>query len=196
MLGSMRSTHEDDRRLVSQWARSLSGPVLDVGCGPGHWTQFLWHQGLDVRGVDLAPEMVALAKERYPHLSFERADLMDLDLPDGFAGGVFAWYSLIHVDPPQMPVALRELARVTTPGGGLLVGFFAGSSRVPFSHAVATAYYWSAASLGRLLEEAGFEVLTTATRPAQRSSPLGALLGRRAVVQGTRPHGAIVARRR
>src|SRR5690606_32025376 len=34
------------------------------------------------------------------------------------------------------------------------------------------------------------------TRPAQRSSPLGALLGRRAVVQGTRPHGAIVARRR
>src|SRR5690606_40621878 len=73
---------------------------------------------------------------------------------------------------------------------------FRSSSRVPFSHAVATAYYWSTASLGRLLEEAGFEVLTTTTRPAQRSSPLGALLGRRAVVQGTRPHGAIVARRR
>lgn len=196
LLGSMRATHEDDRRLVAQWARTLSGPVLDVGCGPGHWTQYLWHQGLDVTGVDLAPEMVALARERYPHLTFERADLMDLDVPDGHAAGIFAWYSLIHVDPIRMPAALRELARVTVPGGSLLVGYFLGTSGTPFQHAVTTAYYWSAGSLSRLLADAGFDVLTTTSRPAPRNGPLAALRGRPPAVQGSRPHGAIVARRR
>jgi len=40
-LGSMRTVHPDDLDLVSRWAAGLDGPVLDLGCGPGHWTAFL-----------------------------------------------------------------------------------------------------------------------------------------------------------
>lgn len=32
---------EEDRALIGAWAESLHGPVLDAGCGPGHWSAFL-----------------------------------------------------------------------------------------------------------------------------------------------------------
>ena len=39
----------------------LDGRVLDLGCGPGHWSAFLHARGADVTGVDQVPEFV----ERY-----------------------------------------------------------------------------------------------------------------------------------
>ncbi|POH62612.1 hypothetical protein C3B61_17385 [Cryobacterium zongtaii] len=37
-LGSMTSVHPLDLQLVTGWADRLDGPVIDAGCGPGHWT--------------------------------------------------------------------------------------------------------------------------------------------------------------
>ena len=43
-----------------------SGPVLDVGCGPGHVTAHLAGLGVDVQGVDLSPRMVEHARRLHP----------------------------------------------------------------------------------------------------------------------------------
>lgn len=44
------------------------GPVADVGCGPGRVTTYLDGLGLDVSGVDLSPEMVAVGPPRVPRV--------------------------------------------------------------------------------------------------------------------------------
>ncbi|MBD4580122.1 SAM-dependent methyltransferase, partial [Xanthomonas citri pv. citri] len=36
-LGSIDATALADQDLINAWGRSVHGPVLDVGCGPGHW---------------------------------------------------------------------------------------------------------------------------------------------------------------
>src|SRR3954468_12619307 len=46
------------------------GPVADVGCGPGYVTGYLHEAGVDVFGIDLSPEMVAIARRDYPGLRF------------------------------------------------------------------------------------------------------------------------------
>ena len=180
LFGSMDAVHDDDRDLVARWVAGLTGRVVDAGCGPGHWTDFLSRLGLDAEGVDLAEPFLARARAAYPGVPFRRAALDDLGVPDGGLGGVLAWYSVIHTPPEQLAGVLAELARAVAPGGGLLLGFCRGPRVEPFDHAVATAWFWPVDELAAQVERAGFDVEET----AERDDP------------GVRPHGAISARRR
>ncbi|WP_354183126.1 class I SAM-dependent methyltransferase [Arthrobacter sp. UYP6] len=87
-----------------------------------------------------------------------------MEFSDKTLKGVLAWYSLIHIPPDEVPQALNEFARVLVPGGRLLIGFFDGSPRTPFPHAVTTAYYWCIGEMAHLLGNSGFDVLAVETR--------------------------------
>ena len=177
-LGAISTVHPADLELVTRWARQVGGPVLDAGCGPGHWTAHLAGAGVDVRGVDGVSEFVDHARAAHPGCRFEQADLDALPLGDASASGVLAWYSIIHHQPEGIGVPLAEFDRVLRPGGQMLLGFFHGELVERFDHAVAPAYRWSIGALAERLRVAHFEVIETYTRTGP----------------GHRPHGAIVAR--
>ncbi|SMG24341.1 class I SAM-dependent methyltransferase [Agreia pratensis] len=179
LLGSVEAMHPSDTALIASWGAQIEGPAFDVGCGPGHWTNFLAERGVDIRGVDLTPAFVEHARATYPDVRFATGGVEALDASDASLGGALAWYSLIHHRPDAIGSALDEIARVLRPGGLLLVGFFEGPVLEPFDHAVTTAYRWPAAELGERLRASGLEIVETHTR----TSP------------NTRPHAAIVARR-
>lgn len=177
MMGSIEAMHERDRHLISRWAARLSGQIVDAGCGPGHWTDFLDKHGSNVRrsraGVHRTGEGAVSG------LPFRVAPFDALDLPVGRAVGILTWYSVIHLEPERVPVVLDEFARSLEPDGRLLLGFFEGARLQPFSHAVTTAYFWPVDEMTRLVGDAGFLVEEVHTR----ADP------------NTRPHAAIVARR-
>lgn len=102
------------------------GPVADVGCGPGYVTGHLHDLGVDAFGIDLSPEMVAIARRDYPALRFEVGTMTELDLADGSLAGVLAFWSVIHVPDHAMPGVFEEFRRVLRSGGPLLVGFHVG----------------------------------------------------------------------
>lgn len=102
------------------------GPVVDVGCGPGYVTGYLHELGVDVFGIDLSAEMVAIAERDYPGLRFEVGTMTDLDLADGSVAGVVAFWSVIHVPDDAVPGVCREFRRVLRPQGLLLGGFHVG----------------------------------------------------------------------
>lgn len=179
LLGHMAAVADADRALVLRWAGERTGPVVDAGCGPGHWTDLLHRQGVDVEGVDPAPEMLVLARERFPDVRVRPGRLQDLGVADGSLDGVLAWFSLIHTAPEDVPEALAAVARALRPGGSVLAGFFTGPVVEPFDHAVATAYRWPVDELGSCLADAG---LVSRERHARTD-------------QGVRPQGAIVADR-
>ena len=103
-----------------------SGPVADVGCGPGRLTGHLHDAGLDAFGVDLSPAMIDVARRDHPGLRFEVGSMTGLDLADSCLTGLLAWFSLIHVPDDEVPAVLAEFLRVLRPGGTLLAGFHAG----------------------------------------------------------------------
>ena len=176
LLGSMDAVHPDDRALVDAWAAGQSGPRVDAGCGPGHWTAHLARQGHRVSGIDAAPEFVEHARRTHgASVDFRVGSLDALPLADGSVDGVLAWYSLIHHEPSRIGGALAEFRRALAPGGGLLLGFFEGAAVEAFDHAVVTAYRWPVASLAALLDEAGFDVADVHTRTAPEHRPHGAI---------------------
>jgi SAM-dependent methyltransferase len=103
-----------------------SGPVVDVGCGPGHVTAHLRGLGVDAFGVDLSPGMVAVARRDHPGLRFEVGSMTDLDLPDASVAGLLAWWSLIHVPDELVATVLGRFRRVLRSGGPVLLGFHVG----------------------------------------------------------------------
>ena len=110
-------------------AHADGGPVVEVGCGPGHVTAYLADAGADATGLDLSPAMVEEARRRFPDGSYEVGDLRRLMRPTTAPGwsGVLAWYSLIHLAPPELPGAIEALARPLAPGGWLVLALHAGT---------------------------------------------------------------------
>ena len=100
--------------------------ILDIGCGPGTITAdlaALVPDG-DVTGVDHAPGTLdqarATAAERgLTNVDFAVADVHALDHPDDTFCVVHAHQVLQHVGDPVQ--ALREMVRVTKPGGFIAV---------------------------------------------------------------------------
>jgi len=43
--------------------RSATGPLLDIGCGPGRMVQAALDVGLEVLGIDVSPTAIAIARE-------------------------------------------------------------------------------------------------------------------------------------
>lgn len=100
--------------------------ILDIGCGPGTITADLAELVPDghVTGVDRAPGILeqarATAGERgLDNVEFAVADIHALDFPDDTFGVVHAHQVLQHVGDPVQ--ALREMYRVTEPGGYVAV---------------------------------------------------------------------------
>jgi len=112
----------DDVRLAG------GGPVVDIGCGPGQVTAYLHGLGVDAFGIDLSPEMIAVARRDHPDLRFEVGSMTDLRLDDASVAGLIAWWSLIHVPDDVMPTVLRHFHRVLLPGAPLQVGFHVGET--------------------------------------------------------------------
>ncbi|GAA3322348.1 MULTISPECIES: class I SAM-dependent methyltransferase [Paeniglutamicibacter] len=175
ILGAIDDMHEPDRNRIEHWAQQISGRIIDAGCGPGHWTDFLHKRGADISGIDLVPEFIESARLRFPDVPFQVSSLRALDEADGSLNGVLVWYSLIHLPPADLPPVLCELARVLSPQGHLLVGFFDGEAAEPFDHTVAPAYYWSVAQMCSLLHDAGFDVIDTETRQDPGGRPHAAI---------------------
>src|SRR5262249_14804807 len=77
------------------------GKVADMGMGSGSGSHALaaLYPDLDVVGVDVDPNMVALAREKFqlPNLTFEVGDIATAVFPPGSLDGVFDSSVLHHV---------------------------------------------------------------------------------------------------
>jgi len=111
-------------RQVTERANAFSGRLLEAGVGTG---LALPHYGpqLRVTGIDLSPDMLARARERVARSSQGNVEaLLEMDatalaFPDAcFDVSVAMFVMTVVPDPAQV---MRELARVTKPGGSLLI---------------------------------------------------------------------------
>lgn len=156
--GDWKSHAETD--LVRDHLAGLDGTVLDLGCGPGHWSAYLHSHGADVIGVDLVPEFIAHARAHFPGPDFRLGSMTDLAIPDHSVAGILSWYSTIHFPPSELAGVLAEFHRMLKPPGRLVIGFFDSDDEVAaFDHKVHTAYRWPADEFATHLAKAGFTEL-------------------------------------
>ena len=117
-----------DRQLLKRFARGVprNRRVCDLGCGPGHIAEYLRSLGVGVFGIDLSPEMISLARRLHPSIEFQVGDMLGLELPNEYLGGIVAFYSIIHIERDSIDHIFKEMFRVLTMAGGVVISFHRG----------------------------------------------------------------------
>ena len=109
MRGSTAEVREKQREYVEDFRECA--PVLDVGCGRGEFLQLLREAGIEARGIDADPDMVAFCVGEGLDVSQHDAISYLEGLPDGALGGIFCAHVLEHL-PTSALIGLLELAHV------------------------------------------------------------------------------------
>lgn len=107
--------------------------ILDLAAGTGASAAALAGSGAEVTAADFSPGMLAEGKRRHGHrknLRFVEADATALPFPDDEFDAVTMSFGLRNVNDPKK--ALRELLRVTKPGGRLVICEFSHPPSKPF----------------------------------------------------------------
>jgi SAM-dependent methyltransferase len=93
--------------------------VLDVGCGSGDFCALALARGADASGIDAAEAMIEIARRRAPEADVRIGAMETLPWQDGTFDAVTGFNSLQFADDPV--AALREWARVLSPGGSVAI---------------------------------------------------------------------------
>lgn len=93
--------------------------LLDIGCGSGMFVSLAAAAGLTVAGIDAAPPLLEIARERVPDGDFRKGDLETLPHADASFDLVTGFNAFQFAASPAR--ALVEAARVVRPGGALVV---------------------------------------------------------------------------
>lgn len=115
------------RQFCSRLARQ-GASVLDVACGPGNVAAFLARErpDLHVLGIDLAPNMVRLAKMHVPSADFLVHDCRQLpDLGRVFDGMAYA-FGLNYLNQEEAKQFFESLDQVLAPNGVLYLSSMTG----------------------------------------------------------------------
>lgn len=118
-----------DRDFLKSFAErnGSKGKTLDLGCGPGHITDFLQRNGCkDILGIDLSVGMIETARRLQPSIPFEQGNMLDLPFSNASIGNAVAMYSIIHFDYETLGLAFREIHRILVPGAEFLFSFHIG----------------------------------------------------------------------
>jgi SAM-dependent methyltransferase len=107
----------------------LRAQVLDVGCGPGWLSEFLARCGYSVMGVDISPDMVAVARERVDAIAeigpglaaqaeFHAMPVREMPWSSRFDAAIL--YDTMHHFDDEL-ATLQVIRRTLVPGGQLFI---------------------------------------------------------------------------
>jgi demethylmenaquinone methyltransferase/2-methoxy-6-polyprenyl-1,4-benzoquinol methylase len=105
--------------------------ALDVATGTGDLAIALSRRGAEVVGQDFSDGMLALARKKAPRLRFEQGDALALPYADGEFDAVTVGFGARNF--ADLPRGLAEMARVTRPGGRVVVLEITTPQRPPLS---------------------------------------------------------------
>jgi len=160
-----------DRILLSQFAQeNKDGRCIDLGCGPGQTTKFLFNCGMgNIIGTDLSSAMISKAKEINPQIHFEVADMLNLHYKDKSFSAAVAFYAIVNFTLEKVKIAFKEIKRILKDGGQVLFSFHIGTGVKHLDNFLEKDvsidfYFFETEKIITLLDEMGFTIIDAIER--------------------------------
>lgn len=93
--------------------------ILEVGCGPANSTKYLLKQRSDfkVLATDVAPNMLALAKQNLPDVAFQLLDALNISQLKSSFDGIFCGFCLPYLNKEDCMAFLIDSHALLNPNG-------------------------------------------------------------------------------
>jgi ubiquinone/menaquinone biosynthesis C-methylase UbiE len=162
-----------DLLLANEFLKIMNGnKILDVGCGPGHYSSYFIDKGFEVVAIDNSSTMLQIATNSDPRIQTRRLDMMKLDYGDNEFDGLWVCASLPHIPRESVSLVLQNFKRMLKFDGCMLVNAIIGDleyreeSTEEMQGRPGRIFQWypSPAAFRKILEEAGFKVQTELPR--------------------------------
>jgi ubiquinone/menaquinone biosynthesis C-methylase UbiE len=118
----------EDRALFQQLIGELGQPVLDVGCGTGRLLLDYLALGVDIDGLEVSPDMLAILRDKAAAAGLDvngrlhEGAMEEMDLPRRYALILVPSSSFqLLVEPAAAAEAMRRFLSHLTPGGSLVM---------------------------------------------------------------------------
>jgi demethylmenaquinone methyltransferase/2-methoxy-6-polyprenyl-1,4-benzoquinol methylase len=118
------------KAVLAAVAAERGDRVLDLAAGTGTSSEPFLEAGASVVPTDFSLGMLQVGKQARPHLPFTAGDATKLPFADGVFDAVTISFGLRNIVDPL--AGLREMRRVTRPGGRLVVCEFSHPTWAPF----------------------------------------------------------------
>lgn len=104
--------------------------ILDIGCGPGNISKYLLSKrpDFDIFGIDIAPNMIALAKKNNPTASFALMDSREIDQIETKFDGIICGFCLPYLSQDDCKNFIFDAANILYNKGLLYISFVEGES--------------------------------------------------------------------
>ena len=108
-----------DKKFLDKFLAYLKkgSGVLDLGCGTGRHCEYMAKKAMLPEGVDLAREMLKIAKRSHPEIKFRLMDMRKLSYPRNSFDAVWAGYSLFHINRRDFAKTISLVKKIIKPGG-------------------------------------------------------------------------------
>jgi demethylmenaquinone methyltransferase / 2-methoxy-6-polyprenyl-1,4-benzoquinol methylase len=140
----------------------MGARALDVATGTGDLAIELASRGASVTGVDFSPAMLDVARGKAPDIDFEEGDALALRFADGEFDAATVGFGAHNF--ADLDRGLRELARVTKPGGRVVVLEITTPQRAPLSWFFRAWFDHAVPLLGRLADSDAYTYLPSSVR--------------------------------
>ncbi len=109
---------------------SANATVLEIGCGPGNITKYLHTKrpDLKIKAIDIAPQMIALAKTNVPTATFMVMDTRDIHQLQQQFNGIICGFCLPYLSESDRVKLIADCKQLLTPDGVLYLSFVEGES--------------------------------------------------------------------
>lgn len=159
--------YNDTYDLFSALIPLRHSSILDVGCGPGIITNYLLKRRPDLKltGVDLAPNMLAIAKENNPEAEFKLMDCREISKLNTQYDAVVCGFTIPYLNREETTKFISDCADLVKPGGvvyfSLIEGNYEDSGWQFASNNEDTAfvYYYNSVMIISLLTQCNLELV-------------------------------------
>lgn len=121
LTGFGKQVDDVEKKILSSLLKDVPlGDILELGCGTGHWTDYLTGLGFKVKASDASEAMLRVAKNKKIKAEFLLVNSENLPFGDESCAGIVSITMLEFVDNPDRVV--QEMHRVLKKEGWLILG--------------------------------------------------------------------------
>jgi SAM-dependent methyltransferase len=137
--------------------------ILEIGCGPGNITSYMLSKrpDWDILGIDIAPNMIEIARQNNPTAHFDILDSRHIDKLTSKYDGIIGGFCLPYLSHDESRKLIADCYHLLTENGLLYLSFVEGDPRQSGFQTASSGYrtyfyFYNAGDLTELLHKHNF----------------------------------------